>query len=309
MKPLISVVIPCYNVSKYLNKCLDSVLNQTLKEIEVIAINDGSTDNTLDILKSYKDSRLKVFDQENMGQAKTRNKAIKICKSEYVFFLDSDDYIDTDLLEKLYNKAIEGNDIVLCGRVKVYEDGSREEFNYINYSDDIVKNYILNNFGPCFKLVKKSIIENNNLYFYEGHIYEDVAVVPAWGVYANGIDYVIDSNYYYLIRKGSTMNQESYNKKIEDIFYSLENLTVCFDGEYKEELEYIYIENLIHAASLRFFKFRKYEQLGYIVNIMKNSYPNWKKNKYYKKESIKYRIVCNLFYKKRYKILSLLLKK
>lgn len=310
MKPLVSVIIPCYNVEKYINKCIDSVLSQTLKDIEVIAIDDGSNDSTYEILKSYKDSRLKVETQENMGQAKTRNKAIKKAKGEYLFFLDSDDYIDNDLLEKLYVKTIDGYDIVTCDGKKVYEDNDSIDDlnNYKEYTDNDIKNYILNNFGPCFKLVKKSIIVDNELYFYEGHIYEDIAVTPAWGIYANKIIHVPNTFYYYLIRKGSTMNQVIYNKKLEDIFYSLEHLSVCFDGKYKDELEYIYIENLLHAASLRFFKFKKYDQLDMVVNVIKNSYPKWNKNMYYKNESIKYKIVCNLFYKKNYTLLKLILK-
>ena len=312
MKPIISVIIPCYNVEKYINKCLDSVLKGTFKDIEVIAIDDGSKDSTYELLKEYskRDNRLIIKAKENTGQANTRNIAIDMSCGEYLFFLDSDDYIDNDMLEKLYNKAKEGYDIVV-GDAK----GIDSNLNILNvirfkqYSDNNIDNYIINSSGPCWKLIKREIITENKLYFYENHIYEDIAVVPTWGIHAKNIAYVSDTYYYYLIRSNSTMNQVVYSKKLEDIFYSLEYLSNSFNNTYKEELEYIYIEHLLHAAALRFFKFDKKDMLDKISSIMKTLYPNWNKNKYYKKQNIKYKIVCNLFYKRRYGLLKLMLKK
>lgn len=312
MRPKISVIIPCYNVEKYINKCLDSVLNSTFKDIEIIAIDDGSVDSTYEILKEYekKDSRVVISTKKNTGQANTRNIAINKASGEYLLFLDSDDYIDTDMIEELYNKVKEGYDIAVCDAKGVDLSGNILNTIVFNeYSNNSIKNYIINSSGPCWKLIKKDIIINNNLYFYEGHIYEDIAVVPSWGIYANSIGYVPNKYYYYLIRNNSTMNQTAYNKKLEDIFDSLDNLTSLFNNKYNTELEYIYIDHLLHAASLRFFKFNKIDMLGKIVEIIKNRYPNWKKNTYYKKQNIKYKIVCNLFYKKNYKLLNLILKK
>lgn len=311
MKPIVSIIIPCYNVEKYINKCIDSVLNSTLKDIEIIAIDDGSKDATYKILKEYTDERLKVFTQENMGQAKTRNKAINLSSGEYLFFLDSDDYIDTDLLSKLYSETKNGSDIVISD-AKGIDDITNLELmtiKYNKYSDNDIKNYILNSSGPAWKLIKKDIITKNNLYFYEDHIYEDIAVVPSWGLYANKISYVPNTYYYYIIRNGSTMNQVEYSKKLEDIFYSLDHLKDLFKDKYCDELEYIFIEHLLHAASLRFYKFNKYDMIDKIVSTINKYYPNWDKNIYYKKQGIKYRIICKLFYKKQYKLLKLLLKK
>ena len=312
MKPIISVIIPCYNVEKYLNKCLDSVLNNTFKDIEVIAIDDGSKDSTYEILKEYekKDSRMIISTKKNTGQANTRNIAINKANGDYILFLDSDDYIDIDMLDKLYNKASKGFDIVVCDAKGIDENGNILNTIVFNeYTNDNIKNYIVNSSGPCWKLIKSSIVKDNKLTFYENHIYEDVAVVPAWGVYANSIGYVSGTYYYYLIRNNSTMNQVSYNKKLEDIFDSLDNLSKLFDNKYSEELEYIYIDHLLHAASLRFFKFNKLDMIDKIVKIMNDRFPNWNKNSYFKKQGIKYKIVCNLFYRKKYKLLKLILKK
>ena len=113
----VSVIIPVYNVEKYLRECLESVINQTLKDIEIICVNDGSTDNSLEILKEYaqKDERIVVISQENSGVSIARNVALDCAKGEYVCFMDPDDlYPDNDVLEVLYNKAKENN-VKICG--------------------------------------------------------------------------------------------------------------------------------------------------------------------------------------------------
>ena len=310
MNPIISIIVPCYNTEKYLNKCIDSVLNSTFKDLEIKLIDDGSKDNTYKILEEYakKDNRVRIYTQENIGQAKTRNKAINLAKGKYLFFLDSDDYIDLDLLEKLYNET-KNSDIVVSDAKGIDEFG--KELNiikFIEYSDNSIKNYILNSSGPAWILIKKDIITKNKLYFYEDHIYEDIAVVPAWGIFANNISYVPNTYYYYLQRSGSTMNQTTYSKKLEDIFYSLEYLKNIFKDKYTEEIEFIYIEHLLHAASLRFYKFGKLDMIDKISDIMKENFKNWNKNTYFQKQTLKYKIVCSLFYKKSYKLLKLILK-
>ncbi len=311
MKPIISVIIPCYNTAKYIDKCLDSVLNNTFKNIEVIAIDDGSTDSTYKKLLKYaeKDSRMVVSTKKNTGQANTRNVAIKQARGEFIFFLDSDDYIDNDYLEVLYAKAKKGYDIVSSDIKEVDEEGNVINIaTKIKYSKNDAVNYILNNFGPCCKLIRRKIITDNNLYFFEDHIYEDIAIVPAWGLYAKKFSYVPNKYYYYVHRTNSTMNQNIYTPKFEDLFHSLENLKKAFNNNYNKELEFIFIHHLLHGASLRFFKFKKYDMLNKINKCMKEDYPNWNKNEYYKTQGIKYKVVCHLFYKKRYFLLKLILK-
>ena len=101
----LSIIVPVYNVEKYLPKCLESLTNQTLKDIEIICVNDGSMDNSLAILKEFasKDSRIRIIDNQHQGVAKTRNTGIEQSTGEYIGFVDSDDYIDIDFFEKLYN--------------------------------------------------------------------------------------------------------------------------------------------------------------------------------------------------------------
>jgi len=120
----ISVIVSAYNVEKYINKCILNILNQTFKNIEVIVINDGSTDNTLKILNSFKDRRLKIINQENMGPMSARIKGVNVSKGEYIFFLDADDWLEKNALEKLYECAVENDaDIAVCDFFAV----SREE--------------------------------------------------------------------------------------------------------------------------------------------------------------------------------------
>ena len=146
--PKVSVIIPVYNVEKYLRECLDSVINQTLKDIEIICIDDGSTDSSLSILKEYakKDKRIKIIKQKNLGAGAARNKGIKIAKGEFVIFLDSDDYYPTnDILKILYTNA-KKHKVLICGGsfshlldnkiISIFKDTS---FGYIFNQDKIIK--------------------------------------------------------------------------------------------------------------------------------------------------------------------------
>lgn len=112
----VSVVIPVYNVENYLEECLDSIINQTLKDIEIICINDGSTDASIDILEKYAkaDSRIQIFNQNNSGLSAARNRGIELSKGEFVYFIDSDDYLDLNALKELYDLSVKyGTDFII----------------------------------------------------------------------------------------------------------------------------------------------------------------------------------------------------
>lgn len=313
MKPLISIIVPIYNTSKHLTKCLDSLVNQTLKEIEIILINDGSTDNSQEIALSYKSkypTKIIYRTKLNEGQGVARNVAINLAHAPYITFVDSDDWIDQDTLENMYQLAQKNqSDIVACSSYIEEFNGQSIKKNYEFYNSDTFKNYLLNNPGPCGKLIKKDIIIQNNLYFPKQRAYEDLAVVPLWGLVSKKITFIDKPYYHYLIHEGSTMKQLVYNDKLENIFSTMDNLSKNISHDkYHEELELIYIEHLLHAASLRFFHFNKIEKLHQINKIIKENYPNWYKNIYFKQKSLKYKIICHLFYKERYSILKIILK-
>ncbi len=124
-KPKVSIIVPVYNVENYLNRCLDSLINQSFDDIEIICINDGSTDRSLEILKDYekKDNRVKIINKENSGVSNCRNKGIKVSNGEYIVFVDSDDWIDIDTYEIMMDNIIKYNaDIAVSNINYVYDD-------------------------------------------------------------------------------------------------------------------------------------------------------------------------------------------
>lgn len=137
-KSKVSIVIPVYNVELYLREALDSVINQTLKEIEIIVVNDGSTDNSLEIIKEYekKDNRIKIINQENQGLSGARNSGLKIAKGEYIYFMDSDDYIELDTLELCYKKSKDENlDFIFFDALPFSNDDIKIDINYYDRKD------------------------------------------------------------------------------------------------------------------------------------------------------------------------------
>lgn len=317
-KPIISIIVPVYNVEQYIEKCIKSLVEQTYKNIEIIFINDGSPDGSRKIITKYekKYKNIKCIDKENGGQAVARNMALKEAKGEYIMFIDSDDWVSNDMCQKYIDVAVkEDADIVFSSSFyQVENDEEKEIFSYGTEEENILTRYLLTQSNPWNKMIKKELILKNQLFFPEIRAYEDISIVPLWGIKSKKIAYLKDSTYYYLIREGSTMKQTTYNPKLEAIFVSLENLlnkikNLKNKNNYKDELEWIFIEHLLHGASLRFFQFDNYkDNIKKINKILSTNFPNWKKNKYYQKQSIKYKIVCTLFYKEHYKILKLLLK-
>lgn len=309
----VSIIVPAYNAEQYIINCLDSLVNQTYKDIEIIIINDGSTDNTLNIIKDYEKKYkkiIKIIDQKNAGQGAARNRGIKEASGEYVTFVDSDDYVKFEMIEKLYNNLKENNSDVSVGNIiKKYEDKEILFNNFKIMDNDNVNNLIISHPGPVARLYKKSLFIDNNIYFLENLIYEDLGTIPLLGLYANNVSYINDYLYYYVIREGSTMNQIGYSEKLENIFDVMSHLEKKFNGKKKKELEYLYIEHLLRSACLRFSKFNEgKEKILYIKKIIKKKYPNWRKNKYYKNSSIKFKILCNLNISMNRKIIYLLSK-
>lgn len=308
--PKISVIIPVYNTEKYLDKCIQSILNQTFGDFEIIAIDDGSTDSSLEILKKYeKDQRFIIIHKENEGQAVARNIGIKKATGKYITFVDSDDYIDKNMLEDLYHLVQEKDaDIAICDILK---ESEREKIVFKNYWDVNIeknKNMMTSHMGPVARLYKKELFINHNIFFKEKIIYEDLATVPLLAMASKKIEYINKPYYHYIIRENSTMQKITYSEKLENIFDVMTFLENKITPDYKEELEYLYIEHLLYSASLRFFKFKKKDMLFKIQKILKQKYPNYTKNMYYKKKSIKFKIVCYLFYHRMYFLLSLITK-
>ena len=183
-KGLISIIVPVYNIEKYLPRCIDSILDQTYKNWEAIFVNDGSTDNSLKILEEYKkrDERIKIIDKKNAGSGAARNDGIENSRGEYVAFLDSDDWYEKNFLEKLYNNLTENNsDVAMCNPKMTYDDISKNKkintyfFNEIELNKTPEKILgILAMPVVWNKLYKKDIIVKNKIKFPNYSFCEDV---------------------------------------------------------------------------------------------------------------------------------------
>ena len=220
--PLISVIIPIYNNEKYLPQCLESVLNQTYKNLEIICVNDGSTDNSTKTLEKFSDSRIKIINQENKGLATARNTGLKNSTGEYVYFLDSDDWIDKKLIEITLG-AIQNNnaDIAMFDAYNVYDNSFvkvKRVSNFINPEKTKVISYEENNAirdlqcTAWSKLYHKDFLIKNNLYFPDGMRFgEDV---PFWfSLLFKNPKIVFINDFLYFYRKRSS----SITAKTSDI--------------------------------------------------------------------------------------------
>lgn len=239
--PKFSVIIPVYNVEKYIRECLESLVNQTLKDIEFICVNDGSTDSSLDILNEYakNDSRFVIINQHNQGQGVARNNALAAAKGEYVAFVDPDDWVETNMFEELYLKFKETNVDVIQFNFKVCFEKSGE-IKYKNYSAKLDKRYNLNlkkfpyyNWRDiregCFianglavwhRVYSLSFLRSNDVKFSEGKVGEDNLFAIMTVMLADKIYYVTNKYFYnYRVRVGSAIN--SFSKDNFNVFNNI----------------------------------------------------------------------------------------
>ena len=307
----ISVIVPVYNVEKYIKKCLDSLVNQTLDGVEIIVVNDGSPDNSQKIIDEYtkKYKNVKSYIKENGGLSDARNYGIKKATGKYISFVDSDDYIRNDMLEIMYNYAIkEDLDVVVCDSINVYDNGSEILIkSNNNYSDNDVRNYIISPPMACTRLFKKTIFDK--IQFKKNIYYEDLEMTPKVVNITDKIGFVSEGLYYYVQRDGSIMKQNVFNKKLLNIFDVLKSNKDLLEDKFPEEIEYMYITHLLRTASLRFLNYDNGKEYIYkIHNIMKEYFPKWKNNVYYKKSSFKLKLICILAYNKNILLLKLIKK-
>ena len=228
MNPLISIIVPVYNVEDYLKACLDSIINQTYKNLEIILIDDGSTDNSGKICDEYagKDNRIKLIHKPNVGLSDARNAGLEIAKGEYIGFVDSDDYIAEDMYEFLYNLVVDNDlDVAMCASCDVHEDGTVKtpkifKTIFINEKEKIIENLFVNQAGGlaisvCNKLFKKKVIKNCK--FTVGKTSEDVFFVLKWIENTDKFCRISDVKYYYVQHMHSITHQQLYTPKILDV--------------------------------------------------------------------------------------------
>lgn len=259
--PKISIIVPVYNVEKYLSNCINSILNQTFKDFELILINDGSTDNSLDICKYYKniDNRIFIIDKENGDVSSARNVGLDIAKGEYIGFVDSDDYIHPQMYEILYNQIIKNQaDISMCEFKRIYEFNKKELSNKDILNQEIE---ILNNKEAVFKLAEDNsvvyvVVWNklykknlfNNIRFKEGIIHEDQYIMHRLLYNIDKLVYVKEKLYFYLQRKESIMHSKLGIDQV-DYLLAYSDRIRFFDEKklinLKEKCEYVYLSNIL----------------------------------------------------------------
>jgi len=231
MKDLISIIIPVYNVEKYINRCIDSILKQTYKNIEVILVDDGSTDNSGKICDEYseKDKRIKVIHKQNGGQSEARNYALDIFEGEYVTFLDSDDYVSEDYIEYMYNLLINTKtEMSICAVQIVNDDkkmynieqtkieiyNKKEAFENLLYSEGV-------EVAVYAKLYPRKYFDE--IRFPVGEKYEDIAIIAELMNKAEKISYGDKKCYFYYTRPGST-SKSGFNKNELDYIKNVKRM-------------------------------------------------------------------------------------
>jgi len=286
--PKVSIIVPVYNVEKYIKKCLDTLVNQTLKDIEIIIVNDGSTDDSSTIIEGYKEKyseKIISLEKENGGLSDARNFGIKYATGEYIAFLDSDDYVETNMYEEMYNKAKqEKSDMVECDFIWEYPKKNKIDIGikYNNKKEMLIHARVV----AWNKLIKKDIIDKVKVEFPKGLRYEDIEFFYKLIPYLNKISFVKKPFVHYIQRENSISNKQ--NEKTADIFEILDNVINYYKvndlyEEYKEEIEYNYARYLLCSSYIRMLKIRDRKIRRKLLNEtwlkLNNNFPDWKKNK------------------------------
>ncbi len=289
----ISIIVPIYNASKYLKKCLDSLVNQTKKELEFILINDGSTDDSESIIKSYKDSRIKYFKRSNHGIGKTRNFGINNASGKYIMFLDSDDYLEENACEILYKKIDkERLDLVVCDFYRV-DSNSKEVEKIISFKNTSLKdnpNLLLNiNLAPWNKIYRSDLLKDNNIKFIEDLKYEDAPFVALALLKSKKIGKVDKSLINYTIHEKSETTLK--DKRVFDIIKIVDIIRNYFkdDDWSREVVDTLTIKILVnYNIQQRYIKDKtiRNEFIDETFSYFEKNIPNYKSNIYFKERSM-----------------------
>jgi len=297
----VSVIVPIYNVDKYVDKCINSIINQTYSNIEIILVNDGSSDGSRKIIEKYNSySYCKILDQKNEGLSSARNKGLENVKGEYVYFVDSDDYLHKDAIKLLVEKMNETDADFCCYRLWFFTEDNKRKFvhgknfcfNELDNKDEIIKDALLGiniKTSSCSKFYRRSFIDENNLWFEKGIINEDCLFSITSAIYSKKVSFLDTPLYYALIRDGSISrgikkeNLTSYFTIYEKIEYILKKESIFFRYEkyyytsYFKHILYVLIQAAKKVSSKKQFMDLYYELNGTLyfnkryVSYLKNS--------------------------------------
>lgn len=281
MPPKLSVVVPVYNVEKYLEKCLVSLENQTFNDFEVIIVNDGSSDSSLAIATSFhaRDQRFKVISQDNLGLGGARNTAVASAQGEYVFMLDSDDYIKPNTFETLVAHMEKNDlDILVFNYQKVDELGNlisapKQGNNGVYSKDEAFKKILSMRTSPqsCNKLYRTSLFRDGNIFYPEKFLHEDIAVTYRLFWFADKIGYINKSFYYWVVRSGSITQDFNY-KHINDVVTSLTDIKRhLIDNSVYSTYQTEYVEGCIKMFNVLFdraIEHQRYACMDYLLFLL-----------------------------------------
>lgn len=297
-KPKLSIIVPCYKVEEYLPRCLDSLMNQTLKDIEVICINDGSPDNCINILKKYQKEygkKIVIIDKKNEGVWRGRKDGVKKAKGEFIGFVDSDDYVALDYAEKLYNAAVEKNaDISVCGFDRIdLESGklySREMCKPESKEIIVEKNpgdMLELNGAPWNKIYKADLVKKMHDMVNVPKVLDDMMFLQLLYINATKIVFIPDSLVYYMVRKDSIINSVKKDAIIPT-YNAMKEVRDVYEKEKPQLLDYIDACAFLHLGISLMYRMSEDKTLNFKKALKENkmflneNFPRWKKTKYTK---------------------------
>ena len=314
--PKVSVIVPIYNVEKYLEKCINSLLSQTLEDIQIILVNDVSKDNSGNIAKECEKNnknRIIYVEKENGGLSDARNYGLKYATGDFIAFLDSDDYIEKNAYEEMYNKAIEENaDYVECDFIWEFPNKIRVDKQYPYKNKKEMLSFV--RVVAWNKLIKRQLITDNNLEFPKGLRYEDVEFTYKLIPFINKFAYVDKPFIHYVQREGSIANVQ--NERTAEIFTVLDNVIEFYKKnniyeKYRDELEYNYARYLLCSSLKRMCKIKdktiREKLLTESWKRLNSNFPNWKENVILKTVNIGKNKYMRTVNKSTYKIYSKIL--
>ena len=286
--PKVSVIVPVYNVEKYIKKCLNALVNQTLQDIEIIIVNDGSKDDSIKIIKDFIEKypeKIVYLEKANGGLSDARNYGIPHAKGEYIAFLDSDDYVELNMYEDMYEIAQSENaDMVECDFIWEYPNKSKIDTGELYHT----KHEMLEKIRVVAwnKLIKRSILEKTNILFPKGYRYEDVEFTYKLLPYLEKVAFLKKPCVHYVQRGNSISNTQ--NERTKEIIEVLEHVLTYYKEkglfeEYYTQLEYTYARILLCSSLKRMCKIPEKDTRKKLLELtweqLNSNFPNWKKNK------------------------------
>lgn len=300
---MISVIVPVYNVEKYLDKCVESIVNQTYKELEIILVDDGSTDNCPAMCDNWakKDNRIKVIHKENGGVSSARNIGLDNVTGEYIGFVDSDDYLEPNMYELLIeNLTVTNSDISVCSTFLVNENNDIKADNIFESQvlnqEEAVKflSYKMNN-SLWNKLFKKEAFEGCK--FEEGHTFgEDHLILLQVLKNVNRVSFISDSLYYYVQRSNSTTGSKFSKRSFDQVYmkdalYNYVKENYSYVSEYYRKLSFTARENMCRKIILSNAEREFAKELNEYKKYMKKEFSIVKSN-LSKRETLEYKMIC-----------------